>query len=179
MVWRRACSPKEDLRPVQGWRYWQLCMKLIELTPVSLGSCYVCFSFCEQNTLVSLGSGYVCFSFCEQTARPKWCPSHTTYRPGASIYAGEIPVPLPLPLNMHGESTTLNEFQLSLEQIILPSTGQENNSPTPQKISYFASHISFFPFQSSFLTVWLLFKCRFVAWQRGLPRKFADGVYLS
>ena len=32
---------------------------------------------------------------------------------------------------------------------------------------------------SSFLIVYLLFKCRFVAWRRGFPRKFAYCVSVS
>ena len=36
----------------------------------------------------------------------------------------------------------------------------------------------FSPIFSSFKTVSLLFKCRFVACQRGLPRKFADCVFV-
>ena len=42
--------------------------------------------------------------------------------------------------------------------------------PKKDKVFRFSYHFS------SFLTVQLLFKCRFVAWQRGLPRKFADCV---
>ena len=57
---------------------------------------------------------------------------------------------------------------------ILPSIGQENSVAQPKTDKWFSFSSHF----SSFFTVQLLFNCRFVAWSRGLPRKFADCVFV-
>ena len=51
-------------------------------------------------------------------------------------------------------------------------TEKRHNSTQRDKLFRFSSH---FP---SFFTVYLLFKCRFVAWERGLPRIFANLVFV-
>ena len=58
---------------------------------------------------------------------------------------------------------------------ILPSTGPENNTAHPKTDKRF----SFLSHFSSFLAVWLLFKCRFVAWQMGSPRHSSGAVWRS
>ena len=71
----------------------------------------------------------------------------------------------------HGHSMQIfGEIPLSSHN--LPSSEQATKTQ-PKQDYYFISHFS------SFLTVYLLFKCRFVAWQRGFPRKFAFCVSVS
>ena len=51
---------------------------------------------------------------------------------------------------------------------------KKHSSTKQDKLFRFSPHLS------SFLNAELfLFKCRYVAWQRGLPRKFADCVFVS
>ena len=50
-------------------------------------------------------------------------------------------------------------------------TGKQHSSTETDTVLSFSHHCS------SFFTVYLLFKCRFVAWQRGLPWKF-DCVFV-
>ena len=52
------------------------------------------------------------------------------------------------------------------------STGQATKTQ-PKQDTFSLSHFS------SFLTIYLLFKCRSVAWQRGFPRRFAYCVSVS
>ena len=49
------------------------------------------------------------------------------------------------------------------------SVTEQARKTQPKQVSHF----------SGFLTVYLLFKCRFVAWQRGFPWKFAYCVSVS
>ena len=78
---------------------------------------------------------------------------------------------------VHEYTIKLSALRLHMHVIItelLSKKKKKKKKNQPKKISYFTFLSRF----SSFITVQLLFKCRFVASQGGLPRKFADCVFL-